>query len=73
MSVSDWFGRQSAEDNGNWDDSVLSKEEVDERTKKKVEAIVKRERAMAYAYSHQVRTVEALGGLVTTKDKSVLM
>lgn len=44
----------SAEDNGNWDDSVLSKEEVDERTKKKVEAIVKRERAMAYAYSHQV-------------------
>lgn len=43
-----------AGDNENWDDSLLTKEEVEARMQKKVEAIVKRERAMAYAYSHQL-------------------
>lgn len=33
---------------------MLTKEEVEARLQKKVEALVKRERAMAYAYSHQV-------------------
>jgi hypothetical protein len=37
-----------------WDDSLLTREEADARTKRKVEAVIKRERALAYAYSHQV-------------------
>ncbi|KAF6156110.1 hypothetical protein GIB67_024080 [Kingdonia uniflora] len=37
----------------NWDDSVLTKEERDERMQKKVEGIIKRERALAYANSKQ--------------------
>lgn len=40
--------------NDDWDDSVLTKEEIETRMQRKVEALVKRERAMAYAYSHQV-------------------
>ncbi|KAI3470242.1 hypothetical protein Pfo_026905 [Paulownia fortunei] len=43
-----------ADHNGDWDDSLLTKEEVEARLRKKVEAIIKRERAMAYAYSHQL-------------------
>ncbi|KAF7805308.1 protein IQ-DOMAIN 14 isoform X1 [Senna tora] len=37
-----------------WDDSLLTKEEIEARLQRKVEAIIKRERAMAYAYSHQL-------------------
>jgi hypothetical protein len=33
---------------------VLTKEEMEVRTRRKVEAVMKRERALAYAYSHQV-------------------
>ncbi|GLT91571.1 hypothetical protein SLE2022_094530 [Rubroshorea leprosula] len=40
--------------NENWDDSLLTKEERETRMQRKVEAIIKRERAMAYAYSHQL-------------------
>lgn len=40
--------------NQDWDDSMLTKEEVDARRHKKVEAVVKRERAMAYSYSHKL-------------------
>ena len=40
--------------NGNWDDSVLTKEERDARSQRKTDAIIKRERSMAYAYSHKV-------------------
>lgn len=40
--------------NDDWDTSLLTKEEVEARMQKKVEAVIKRERAMAYAYSHQV-------------------
>ncbi|EPS74333.1 hypothetical protein M569_00419, partial [Genlisea aurea] len=36
-----------------WDDSLLTKEEEEARLQKKAEAVVKRERAMAYVYSHQ--------------------
>lgn len=36
-----------------WDDSILTKEEIDARMQRKVEAVVKRERALTYAYSHQ--------------------
>jgi len=37
-----------------WDDSTLTKEEIEARMRRKFDAIVRRERAMAYAYSHQV-------------------
>ncbi|MBA0555328.1 hypothetical protein Golob_025513 [Gossypium lobatum] len=47
------FG-QSETGNENWDDSLLTKEEIEARMQRKVEAVIKRERAMAYAYSHQV-------------------
>ncbi|XP_031477021.1 protein IQ-DOMAIN 13 [Nymphaea colorata] len=36
-----------------WDYSVLTKEETDTRVQRKVEATIHRERALAYAYSHQ--------------------
>lgn len=46
--------RAGSQDGGLWDDSLLTPEEADARTKRKVEAVIKRERALAYAYSHQV-------------------
>lgn len=33
---------------------MLTKDETDQRWRKKVEAVMKRERALAYAYSHKV-------------------
>ena len=39
---------------GHWDDSLMTKEEKEAMLQKKMEAVIKRERAMAYAYSHQV-------------------
>ncbi|XP_038990912.1 protein IQ-DOMAIN 14-like [Hibiscus syriacus] len=48
------FNQASEAGNENWDDSVLSKEEIEERMQRRVEAVIKRERAMAYAYSHQL-------------------
>jgi hypothetical protein len=45
---------RASQDGGIWDDSRLTREEADARTKRKVEAVIKRERALAYAYSHQV-------------------
>lgn len=45
---------QSEAGNEDWDASVLTKEEMEARMQKKVEAVIKRERAMSYAYSHQV-------------------
>ncbi|KAF8755848.1 hypothetical protein HU200_011324 [Digitaria exilis] len=46
--------RAGSQDGGIWDDSQLTPEEADARTKRKVEAVIKRERALAYAYSHQL-------------------
>ncbi|XP_039009466.1 protein IQ-DOMAIN 14-like [Hibiscus syriacus] len=40
--------------NEDWDDSLLTKEEIEARMQRKVEAVVKRERAIPYAYSHQL-------------------
>ncbi|XP_068646717.1 protein IQ-DOMAIN 13-like [Aristolochia californica] len=37
-----------------WDDSVLTKEEREARLQRKVGAVIKRERQLAYAYSHQL-------------------
>ncbi|CAF2118258.1 protein IQ-DOMAIN 2-like [Brassica napus] len=38
---------------GNWDDSIQSKEKVEAKLLSKYEATMRRERALAYAYSHQ--------------------
>ncbi|KAK6930470.1 protein of unknown function DUF4005 [Dillenia turbinata] len=48
------FGRASEAGNEDWDDSTLTREEVEARIQRKVEAVIKRERALAYAYSHQL-------------------
>ncbi|CAL5394796.1 unnamed protein product [Camellia sinensis] len=37
-----------------WDDSLLTKEEIEARMHRKMEAIIKRERVMAYAHAHQL-------------------
>ncbi|XP_019445745.1 PREDICTED: protein IQ-DOMAIN 14-like isoform X2 [Lupinus angustifolius] len=42
-----------SEAHGDWDDSLLTKEEIEARLQRKVEAVLKREREMAFAYSHQ--------------------
>ncbi|XP_074281389.1 protein IQ-DOMAIN 13 [Silene latifolia] len=47
------FGKWMSENQSDWDDSTLTKEEIEARMQKKFDAILKRERAMAYAYSHQ--------------------
>ncbi|KAL9379944.1 hypothetical protein Peur_028426 [Populus x canadensis] len=49
-----WGQSPEAGNSEDWDDSVLTKEEIDARLQRKVEAVVKRERAMAYSYSHQL-------------------
>ncbi|CAH8358946.1 unnamed protein product [Eruca vesicaria subsp. sativa] len=54
--------------NDHWDDSVLTKEERDARSQRKTDAIIKRERSMAYAYSHKVtpksaQDIRTSGGL----------
>lgn len=49
-----WAASEAGSDN--WDDSVLTKEERDARSQRKIDAIIKRERSMAYAYSHKVNT-----------------
>jgi hypothetical protein len=51
--------RAGSPDGGIWDDSRLTRDEADARTKRKVEAVIKRERALAYAYSHQVPSTQA--------------
>ena len=38
----------------NWDDSIQSKEKVEAKLLSKYEATMRRERALAYAYTHQV-------------------
>lgn len=37
-----------------WEDSVLTKDELEASIRRKVEATVRRERALAYAYTHQL-------------------
>lgn len=38
-----------------WDDSLQSKEEIEASLLHKYEAAVRRERALAYSYTHQVK------------------
>lgn len=49
-----WTFGSEAGNHEDWDASLLTKEEMEGRMQRKVEAIIKRERAMAYAYSHQL-------------------
>ncbi|XP_022887776.1 protein IQ-DOMAIN 14-like [Olea europaea var. sylvestris] len=55
-TLSQWSQNQltKAGQNEDWDDSLLTKEEIETRIRKKVEAVIKKERSMAYAYSHQL-------------------
>lgn len=50
-------GNMDAGNHEDWDVSSLTKEEVHARLQRKVDAVIKRERAMSYAYSHQVSPV----------------
>ncbi|XP_016449710.1 protein IQ-DOMAIN 13 [Nicotiana tabacum] len=53
-TLSKWTKLTEAGNHDDWDNSVLTKEEVEARRREKVEAVIKRERAMTYAYSHQL-------------------
>lgn len=53
-TLSKWTQVTEAGNHDDWDNSVLTKEEVEARRREKVEAVIKRERAMTYAYSHQL-------------------
>ncbi|XP_057483657.1 protein IQ-DOMAIN 14-like [Actinidia eriantha] len=54
-TLSKWTVNQSeAGLHEEWDDSVLPKEEIEARLQRKAEAIIKRARTMAYAYSQQL-------------------
>ncbi|KAE8728102.1 IQ-domain 13 isoform 2 [Hibiscus syriacus] len=49
-----WISQASEAGNENWDDSMITKEEREERKRRKAEAAIKRKRTMAYAYSNQL-------------------
>ncbi|XP_020599052.1 LOW QUALITY PROTEIN: protein IQ-DOMAIN 14-like [Phalaenopsis equestris] len=51
-----------------WDDSMLTKEEKDSNVKRKVEAVIKKERALAYACSHQLLTTTPKAANAALKD-----
>ncbi|KAK1426396.1 hypothetical protein QVD17_15067 [Tagetes erecta] len=54
-SLGPWnFSNPVERGDGHWDDSLISKEEKEARQQRKMEAMIKRERAVAYAYSHQL-------------------
>ncbi|CAL0312095.1 unnamed protein product [Lupinus luteus] len=57
-----------SEAHGDWDDSLLTKEEIEARLQRKVEAILKREREMAFAYSHQLWKGTPKSNLTPTAD-----
>ncbi|XP_073525762.1 uncharacterized protein [Phyllobates terribilis] len=57
QSISDKLKFTQPSENGypdEWEDSRLTKQEIEARAQRKYEAMLKRERAMAYAYSHQL-------------------
>ncbi|KAJ3678177.1 hypothetical protein LUZ60_001980 [Juncus effusus] len=49
-----WNTQTNTRLDDSWNESVLTKEEAERRMRKKLEAVMKRERALAYAYSHQL-------------------
>ncbi|CAL9150283.1 unnamed protein product [Musa hybrid cultivar] len=54
-----WSAAHQTEEEGReeWDHSVLTREALEARMRNKVEAVIKRERALAYAYTHQLLKV----------------
>ncbi|KAH7663878.1 IQ motif EF-hand binding site domain-containing protein [Dioscorea alata] len=63
------FGHQlEAEGHEGWEDSTLTKDEIDVRMRRKVEAVIKRERALAYAYSHQLLKVTPMSAQAVLSD-----
>lgn len=46
-----------------WDDSFQSREEVEAKKLSKQEAALKRERALAYAFAHQVNCLTVLSNV----------
>uniref|UniRef100_A0A2P2LBS0 DUF4005 domain-containing protein n=1 Tax=Rhizophora mucronata TaxID=61149 RepID=A0A2P2LBS0_RHIMU len=54
VNLCKWSQASEGGNNEDWDHSMLTKEEIEARMQRKVEAMIKRERAMAYAYSHQL-------------------
>ncbi|KAF5452555.1 hypothetical protein F2P56_027536 [Juglans regia] len=63
-----WSQASEAGNHDDWDDSSLTKEQREARLQKKVEAVAKRERAMAYAYSHQLWKASPKSGQTPLKD-----
>ncbi|XP_030527971.1 protein IQ-DOMAIN 14-like [Rhodamnia argentea] len=53
-TCSKWSLASEARNQEYWDDTAHTKEEREVRLQRKAEAAIKRERAMAYAYSHQL-------------------
>ncbi|WMV34101.1 hypothetical protein MTR67_027486 [Solanum verrucosum] len=53
-TLSKWTQLTEAGNHDDWNNSMLTKDEVEARRREKVEAVMKRERAMSYAYSHQL-------------------
>ncbi|KAG2721847.1 hypothetical protein I3843_02G085000 [Carya illinoinensis] len=63
-----WSQASEAGNHDDWDDSSLTKEQREARLQKKAEAVAKRERAMSYAYSHQLRKATPKSGQTPLKD-----
>uniref|UniRef100_A0A5B6ZIF6 DUF4005 domain-containing protein n=2 Tax=Davidia involucrata TaxID=16924 RepID=A0A5B6ZIF6_DAVIN len=69
-SLGKWTMSQLSEagNHEEWDDSLLTKEEIEARLRRKAEAGAKRERAMAYAYSHQLWKANPKSAQATLMD-----
>ncbi|KAA8527244.1 hypothetical protein F0562_034659 [Nyssa sinensis] len=68
-SLGKWTMSQLSEaGNEAWDDTLLTKEEIEARLRRKAEAGIKRERAMAYAYSHQLWKANPKSAQATLMD-----
>lgn len=51
----------------NWDDSLQSKEKIEANLLSKHEAAIRRERALAYAFSHQVMLFSSNSRVLSNK------
>lgn len=56
----------------NWDDSIQSKEQIEASLQHKHEAAIRRERALAYAFSHQVSLVYSYENLISFSNLYLL-
>ncbi|CAH9101467.1 unnamed protein product [Cuscuta europaea] len=53
-TLTNWTPSTRAGNPENWDGSMLTKDEIEQRGRRKVDAVINRERPMAYAYSNQL-------------------